>query len=407
MRKTFFLALLLPFSIIGQWVQISTVSSPELRSIKFFNEQTGIIVGQGGIWRSTNSGINWTQVLNGSNMNSLSFASNSIGYSVGDSGKIYKTTNGGENWNQIGSGITTKKLNAVSFPAPNTGWIMGESGKILYTFNGGSSFANQTNGDTTYDINYLQMVNSSTGYFCGSSNFNAETFGYSPNGGINWLYSLFMNGNVLNSVCYVPTSNGNVVAVGTNGRIRKTTSNGTTWNIINSPINVQLNHIVFIDASTGYIAGNSGNILKTTNSGLNWTIDATVTPNNLKCFSFINSTTAWVVGSNGVVLRTGIPVSVQTHSGIVNYLKLEQNYPNPFNPSTLIKFSIPENCFVKLTVLNVVGSEIATLINKYLVKGDHIVRFENTGLSNGVYFYRLQSFGERIFVETKKMILIK
>lgn len=387
-----------------QWEHIATIGNYELRAVKFFNENTGIVAGQSGIWRSINGGVNWTQVLTGYDMNSLSFPDNNVGYAVGDSGKVFKTIDGGLTWNQIGIGLTTKKLNTVSFPSVNTGWIMGQTGKILYTFNGGASFINQSNGDTTYEINYLHMVNNSTGYYCGSSNVNAETFGGTANGGINWLYTFYMAGNTLNSTANIPSLNGYAVAIGTNGRIRRTTTNGTIWTVITSPVNVELNHVLFLNINTGYIVGNSGTILKTTNSALNWIIDATVTANNLKNINVLNSNTAWIVGSNGVVIRTGIPVGINNNFNIQKYI-LEQNYPNPFNPQTRIAVEIPDKNIIRIVVYDIIGNEIITIVNNELNAGKYEYHFSGESYSNGVYVYRL--FVNNQYIESKKMILLK
>lgn len=86
-----------------------------------------------------------------------------------------------------------------------------------------------------------------------------------------------------------------------------------------------------------------------------------------------------------------------------NY-SLEQNYPNPFNPSTTIKFRIPENSFVSLKVYNVLGKEVATLVNEEKNAGIFEVNFNANNLSSGVYFYKLETGN---FVKTNKMILLK
>ena len=83
---------------------------------------------------------------------------------------------------------------------------------------------------------------------------------------------------------------------------------------------------------------------------------------------------------------------------------LEQNYPNPFNPSTTIEYSIPQNGFVTLRVFNILGKEVATLVNEQVIAGKHKIDFDASGLNSGVYFYKIESGN---FVETKKMILIK
>jgi hypothetical protein len=83
---------------------------------------------------------------------------------------------------------------------------------------------------------------------------------------------------------------------------------------------------------------------------------------------------------------------------------LEQNFPNPFNPSTSIKFSIPEAGMVKLTVYNLLGQEVRTLINEQRQAGSYTELFNASGLNSGVYFYELRV---NDFVLTKKMQLLK
>ena len=88
----------------------------------------------------------------------------------------------------------------------------------------------------------------------------------------------------------------------------------------------------------------------------------------------------------------------------VNY-SLEQNYPNPFNPSTVIKFSIPDQNNVSLDVFNALGQKVATLVNKNLSAGKYAYTFDASNLSSGVYFYTLK-VGDS-FSKTMKMILMK
>ncbi len=83
---------------------------------------------------------------------------------------------------------------------------------------------------------------------------------------------------------------------------------------------------------------------------------------------------------------------------------LQQNYPNPFNPSTNIKFSIPESGDIKLAIYNIVGEEVAVLVNGFTEAGFYNVTFDATSLPSGVYLYKLQSANS---VETKKMMLLK
>ena len=84
--------------------------------------------------------------------------------------------------------------------------------------------------------------------------------------------------------------------------------------------------------------------------------------------------------------------------------KLNQNYPNPFNPSTTIKFSVPKDGNVSLKVYGINGGLVKTLVNQRVIAGNYSADFDATGISSGIYFYKIDADG---FVQTKKMILIK
>ena len=83
---------------------------------------------------------------------------------------------------------------------------------------------------------------------------------------------------------------------------------------------------------------------------------------------------------------------------------LNQNYPNPFNPVTNIRIQMPKTGFAKLTVFDVLGREVKTLVNEELKAGSYRIGFDGSRLSSGIYFYRLETHD---FAETRKMILIK
>jgi hypothetical protein len=95
--------------------------------------------------------------------------------------------------------------------------------------------------------------------------------------------------------------------------------------------------------------------------------------------------------------------TIEIGSVILKY-DLAQNYPNPFNPSTLIAYSIPKSSMVILKIYNVLGKQITTLVNENQQAGNYKVNFDARGLSNGVYFYKIQAGN---FVEIKKMLLLK
>jgi hypothetical protein len=98
------------------------------------------------------------------------------------------------------------------------------------------------------------------------------------------------------------------------------------------------------------------------------------------------------------------PTSVNGKEQVVNNFRLEQNYPNPFNPTTTINFTLPKSMKVKLTVFDVLGREVTTLLNETMTEGLHNVNFEGSGYASGVYFYRLEA-GNKVFQQ--KMMLVK
>ena len=101
---------------------------------------------------------------------------------------------------------------------------------------------------------------------------------------------------------------------------------------------------------------------------------------------------------------TSIQISGKVTGGLPATYELFQNYPNPFNPTTKIKFAVPKESDVNLSIYNVLGELVTTLINGQMQVGYHEYDFNASKLSSGVYIYRIKA-GD--FVETKKMIVIK
>ncbi len=107
-----------------------------------------------------------------------------------------------------------------------------------------------------------------------------------------------------------------------------------------------------------------------------------------------------------------IVTDVEKEEGIPGNFKLNQNYPNPFNPSTIIEFETKSRQLISLKVFDVLGTEVATLVNEYRPAGNYSVKFSKNNLSSGIYYYRLQatdpeSNSGQNFTETKKMIQAK
>jgi len=109
--------------------------------------------------------------------------------------------------------------------------------------------------------------------------------------------------------------------------------------------------------------------------------------------------------NNTILKVTNLPTVIEdNHTSVVNKFSLEQNYPNPFNPSTSIQYRVSSTSNVSLKVYDVLGNEVATLVNEEKPAGSYEVKFDAAGLSSGIYFYKLQA---GTFTETKKMTLIK
>jgi hypothetical protein len=116
-------------------------------------------------------------------------------------------------------------------------------------------------------------------------------------------------------------------------------------------------------------------------------------------------------GSNTVsvgfwyAVQSSIVTSVEnTGNGIPQEFRLDQNYPNPFNPSTTIRFSLPQSDHVSLTVYDLMGRKIATLIDERMEPGEYSTVFDAAGIASGMYIYRITA-GAR--VTTRRMILLK
>jgi hypothetical protein len=113
----------------------------------------------------------------------------------------------------------------------------------------------------------------------------------------------------------------------------------------------------------------------------------------------------WYVDNINVTAYQVAPLSAGNNGALVPAkYELNQNYPNPFNPTTKINFALPKDGFVKITIFDLLGREVRTLVNENKTAGYYSVDFSGDNLSSGFYFYKMESAS---FVETKKMMLIK
>ncbi len=129
--------------------------------------------------------------------------------------------------------------------------------------------------------------------------------------------------------------------------------------------------------------------------GLNYLVEVS-TNNGISAYDFSN-----IAEDAGLALNRNNSFDAQT---LNKDFTLEQNYPNPFNPTTDIRFTLPEAGFVRLSVFNMLGQEVAVLQNAQMSAGVHTIKFDGATLGNGIYFYRLNANGNQM---TKKMMLMK
>ncbi|MCF8242601.1 MAG: T9SS type A sorting domain-containing protein [Melioribacteraceae bacterium] len=126
---------------------------------------------------------------------------------------------------------------------------------------------------------------------------------------------------------------------------------------------------------------------------------------NLKKLRFNEEEVMRDVSSTQIDLITGV-----NNDLIPASFSLDQNYPNPFNPTTNIKFALPQNSHVRLTVFNLIGEKVAELVNSNFNSGYHIVKFDASSLSTGIYLYKIDAEpenGKGSYSAVKKLMLIK
>jgi hypothetical protein len=122
----------------------------------------------------------------------------------------------------------------------------------------------------------------------------------------------------------------------------------------------------------------------------------------------ITGTSSWS-NTASFYLSTTITGLYTSNNTVANKFKLSQNYPNPFNPSTLIRYSLPNDSQVRVDIFNIIGQRVATLVNSFKRKGDYEISWNASNYSSGVYFYTINAANNsgKQFFDVKKMILLK
>jgi hypothetical protein len=254
----------------------------------------------------------------------------------------------------------------------------------------------------------IDFINQNLGFCGGYIGFFKTT-----NGGYTWNNVTLPVYMVPTDIFFINNQTGWVIGYG-EGAILKTTDAGQSWVIQHSFPTYGAGlprRLFFIDSLNGWATTGKpelGNVLQTTDGGDNWNIVDLPTYNVMNDLWFINRDKGWILGTLGNIFCNDSSIIVSSDEikskPIPSRIEISQNYPNPFNPITKIKYRIADFGFVSLKVYDILGREIAALVNEEKSAGNYKVQFDASEIPNGVYFYQLKAGN---YIETKKMVLMK
>jgi len=421
MKKLLVLLLILTASqdIFGQsgWMKYSIEPSMPLQTFFFVNEQTGYAASVNHFYnftKTTNGGVNWDVISWGGQWdetNGLYFFDELTGLRT-LSYTLQKTTNGGVIWFNIS--IQNTFPYDLKFINNSTGFCSGNG--INKTTDGGNNWFVSVPFDTMKFFMDFEFINANTGYVSGTFRDSVGILYKTTDSGVTWnKLNSSMRGEYFYSLSFSNALTGYILADSNNypAYLYKTTDGGITWQQKASEfLSDRLIKISVIDNNIAFALGRN-RLLKTTNGGENFfPIYQPVSSNGyLSGIYFRNSFTGFVSGvdsAKAFVAKTvtgGVNVR-QISSAIPDNFSLSQNYPNPFNPNTVISYRLSVAGNVSLKVFDLLGKEVAVLVNEKQSAGSYAVDFNSTeyNLTSGIYFYTL-SAGE--FKETKKMVLVR
>ena len=427
--------------ITNTWLpQTSPLGRTVLGKIQFVSSTEGwIVAGTGKLLHTTDAGVNWSVASPGgldsvsfntdnlSGLSPLSFINATTGWligtlvSSGNGAVLYNTTNSGTTWSkQVLSGWSNAW--GVRFVDINNGWICVLSGtktnyvySVLRTTDAGTHWStvyNAANGKLCLPY----FIDANNGWaILDSLQTSESSISRTTDGGVTWN-NQFTNSTpgMFKALQFVDVSNGWVV--GDSGKIMRTTNGGSTWTQITNTENIsEHNALFFIDAMNGWIGsrvnGIQGDriILHTSDGGGSWSIQDAPVTSTINGIYFIDANNGWLTDDDGVISKTtsgsGVTsVRMDNQSAAPTSFLLSQNYPNPFNPTTTINFQLKADSRVRLAIYDLLGREVATLVNDGLSAGNYTWQWNASIMPSGIYFYRLQAGS---FVQTKKLVLLK
>ena len=422
-----------------EWQILQSPTDNTLRKLYFIDSTKGWAAGAAGtIIHTTDGGENW--VVQNSTVETfiveIFFLNQDLGWAItlketppfGTS--ILKTTNSGADWVAEDFPVVNSIIYTIFFFDSVNGIIGGRGlssppGNIAYTFDGGNTWLNpeiDSNMVYNFPVYEFNFYNRQFGYACGGRIDLAGVIWRTTNYGLNWsaigtspdeIFDIFVFDS-LNAI----TLSGDPEGLFGIANIR-TSDAGINWTVDSLAITGLSFAIDFRTASEGWSASGD-KFLFTSDRGESWIEKDVPGISTIYDMQFLDTGTGYAVGDSGVILKLN-PNAVRVENEIypVNEFILYQNYPNPFNPITKIKFTIPfaethreASLRTILKVFDVLGNEVATLVNQEKSAGTYEIKFDAAGLMSGIYFYRIQagdpstSSGQS-FIQTKKMILLR
>ncbi|RPI15114.1 MAG: T9SS C-terminal target domain-containing protein [Ignavibacteriae bacterium] len=390
--------------------------------LKFFDSQTGYLTSRfgnahinGGITqKTTNGGLNWFTVLSGVPEDGLFFINVNTGWVYGgywdDAGErsreIFWTTNGGANFIRVYLDSLTNAFSKMFFADVNTGYLLSTDTSIYKSTNSGYNWS----VCATISLFSIYFINANTGWGSAALGNVYKT----TNGGMNWSSYNVGTSIALRNVIFRDYNTG---WVNSSSHIFKTTNSGINWAAYSLGFSGAYK-MEFYDYNKGWLTKDSGKVAYTSNGGINWMIQNGGVIHNLSFISFANSSTGFVAGWRMVspYPATGEVILMKTTTGgltpvehlsnnIPKDFSLSQNYPNPFNPSTTIEFDIPASCVASLTIYDVTGRKVESLVNELVSSpGRYRVLWNAANYSSGIYFYTIKT---ESFQQTKRMVFVK
>ena len=342
-------------------------------------------------------------------------------------GKLLYTSDGGYNWQIQVSLSDSGYFNGIKFSDryPNIGYAFADSSgggynfygvHIMKTTDGGLSWSLKTFSIPNYIGAWgsISVVDSNYAWIgIGCNLCHDPKLMMTSNGGINWnIISIGGYGNAPNCLQFSADGNTGVCAdYGTQNRIYTTTNSGVNW-IPSFNLQYFLPELIkWVYGTSNIYMNDLGSFMRSNDNGINWTQMTPIFNDQIYCMDVIKNGDkiyGLAVTHTYQVYKLIDTVSLFGIKKIENEIpasySLNQNYPNPFNPSTLINYQLPVSNNVKLVIYDVLGREVATLVNEKQQPGKYQVTWDASNFASGVYFYKLVS-GD--FIQIRKMVVLK